>query len=391
MTLRSISRIAFVTAIIAAFTILSPAQDFPTARLLSSGTVTVTPTLTITDEALPEDAFLQNPYAVAFSPEGHVYVSDYGANHIKHFDAAGRFLGAIGRKGSGPGDLSSPGYIAAGAGRVCVWEPGNRRFSLFSAAGEFVKTFPLLPNFNRVLKVRILPDGRIAILAVRDDFADKENSQVGAILIHAPDDGSWNTAYERRIEIWNRITEPVHMSVPLPLNPKICWDVLPDGRLVVGYPATYELEILDLDKGQRTVFDTEYKPVAVTAEDKENHFASMTVAIIGADGSVSRKSGAPDYIVSNTSFPKNKPAFRDIISDDEGTIWVEPYLQNRSDEGKVFDALLPDGTFIRGIRITGGGAFPRYERSSSIVHRTFWRIETGEDGYSKIIRYKIGG
>jgi hypothetical protein len=129
------------------------------------------------------------------------------------------------------------------------------------------------------------------LLAVRDDFADKENSQVGAILIHSPDPGTWKTAYERRIKIWNRI---------------------------------------------------------------------------------------------------DKPAFRDLAADDEGTIWVEPYLENRAEEGKVFDAVLPDGSFIRGVRITGGGAFLRYERSSSIIGKTFWRIETGEDGFSKLVRYKSG-
>jgi hypothetical protein len=385
----------FPAVLVAAFipisTVLASAQSIPTAKLLSSGSLAASPDLVITDDSLPEDAFLQNPTGVAVSAEGHLYVCDYGANHIKHFDASGKFLGAIGRKGSGPGDLSSPGYIAAGAGRICVWEWGNRRFSLFTADGEFVNTFAPPQEFTRILKVRMLPDGRVAVLAVRDVFAGKENSQVGAILIDTPDDDAWKTVYERRIEIWKRIDEPAHFSVPLPFNPKICWDILPGGRLVVGYAESYELEILDPDAGHRTVFRTDYKPVAVTAKDKETHFASMTVAIVGPDGSVSRKSGAPDYIVSNTSFPKNKPAFREIAADDEGNVWIEPYLQNRAEEGTVFDVLEADGSFKRGIRIAGGGSFPRTERSSSIIGKTFWKIETGEDGFPKLVRYRIGG
>ena len=276
-------------------------------------------------------------------------------------------------------------------GRVCVWEWGNRRFSLFTTSGEFLKIFTPPQEFTRILKVRMLPDGRIAALAVRDVFVDKENFQVGAILIHSPDEGSWKTTYERRIQIWKRIDEPAHFSVPLPFNPKICWDVLPDGRLVVGYPVTYEFEILDPDTDRRAVFSSDYKPVAVTGKDKDSHFASMTVAIVGSDGSVSRKSGAPDYIISNTSFPRNKPAFRELAADDEGNIWIEPYLENRTDEGTVFDALRPDGSFISRIRVSGGGPFPRYERSSQVLHKTFWKIETGEDGFSKLVRYKIGG
>ncbi len=391
MTSRSLSRLVLVTVIISALKILSPAQDRPTARLFSSATVTISADLTVTDDSLSEDAFFQTPIGIAISTKGDVYVSDSQANHIKHFDAAGKLAGLIGRKGSGPGDLFSPGTIAAGAGRVCVWEAGNRRFSLFTAAGEFLKTFGPPQGFSRVLKVRMLPDGRVAALAVRDIFIDKENYQIATIFIRSPDDGSWKSTYERRIQIWKRVTEPAHFSVPFPFNATICWDVLPDGRLAVGYSESYELEILDPDKGDRTVFRTDHKPVIVTAKDKESHFASMTVAIVGSDGSVSRQSGAPDYIISNTSFPKNKPAFRDLTADDEGNIWVEPYLQNRGEEGKVFDVLEPDGTFISRVRISGGGTFPRHGRSSQVIGRAFWRIETGDDGYSKLVRYRVDG
>jgi len=35
------------------------------------------------------------------------------------------------------------------------------------------------------------------------------------------------------------------------------------------------------------------------------------------------KKGAPDYIKENTDFPKYKPAFKEIVTDDEGNIWVK--------------------------------------------------------------------
>ena len=90
------------------------------------------------------DLFNQ-PNHVAIAPNGDVYVSDgYQNSRVVHFDGNGQFVRIIGGvKGSQPGQLQVPHGVALDSrGRILVNDSDNQRVSIFDKDGKFVETWP---------------------------------------------------------------------------------------------------------------------------------------------------------------------------------------------------------------------------------------------------------
>lgn len=85
-----------------------------------------------------------SPSDVALSPQGTAHVVD-GLNHcVKSFDARGRLLATVGRKGSGPAQFDSPLGVAVGAsGKIYVADTGNHRIQIFDPSGQFIHKIDL--------------------------------------------------------------------------------------------------------------------------------------------------------------------------------------------------------------------------------------------------------
>ena len=86
------------------------------------------------------------PHGIAIDSQGLVYVTDWSNHRIQKFTPNGKFVAQFGSKGSGPGQLNSPGGIiidtaGAGTGLVYVSEAGNHRVLVFTSDGMFVSSF----------------------------------------------------------------------------------------------------------------------------------------------------------------------------------------------------------------------------------------------------------
>ena len=67
----------------------------------------------LTDLETPDGALNPLPWGIAADPLAErVYVADEPARRIAVFDAAGGFVGQLGRAGEGPGEFQSPGALA---------------------------------------------------------------------------------------------------------------------------------------------------------------------------------------------------------------------------------------------------------------------------------------
>lgn len=86
-------------------------------------------------------AGLYGPRGVAAAGDGSVWVADTGNNRLMVYDASLTSGRIVGKKGSGPGELSSPVGIAAGpSGSVYVADTGNNRIEVFDASGRFSRS-----------------------------------------------------------------------------------------------------------------------------------------------------------------------------------------------------------------------------------------------------------
>lgn len=89
---------------------------------------------------------------VAVTPEGHVFVIDFDQGRLLHYDASGKRLADVGRKGKGPGEFQNPGRVWYEDGQIFVHDPGMGAVSIFKADGTFVDraTFQSVPRMTKI-------------------------------------------------------------------------------------------------------------------------------------------------------------------------------------------------------------------------------------------------
>jgi DNA-binding beta-propeller fold protein YncE len=127
------------------------------------------------------DAF-NRPNAVAFAPNGDVYVSDgYVNSRVVQFTSEGKFVRIIGgKKGAGPGELQLPHGVAIDPqGRIVVADSDNKRLSIFAKDGTFIKTLAAPSRGGLV----ITPDGTMYVSDVNAGVVTVfKNDQIADIV-----------------------------------------------------------------------------------------------------------------------------------------------------------------------------------------------------------------
>ena len=74
---------------------------------------------------------------------GNVYIADSASHRIQVFTAEGEFLRTFGKKGEGNGELDWPSSISVDRNNnlVYVTERDNHRVSVFTSQGKFLTSF----------------------------------------------------------------------------------------------------------------------------------------------------------------------------------------------------------------------------------------------------------
>jgi len=357
-------------------------------ELFKSGNINLTRDFFISEKEFPEEVYFQSPRGIVIHTDGRIYVSDSSANNIKMISPEGKLIKVIGQEGQGPGDFYSPAFLAISKNRLVVWESMNRRFSILDMDGKFLKSAKIDDEMGRPIKMKALPDGRLVVMTESHVEIDNKLSQQYKLFLLSSDLEIVKTLYSHKLRRRKLITDPMRVYVPQPYAPNILWDVTADGCIVLGCSDLSDIEVHDPDLGRLFTFSFEYTPVKITNTDKDNHFSIFTMTVLRGNKK-EIKQGAPDYIKDNTGFPKYKPAFRDIVADDEGNIWVRPFHEDRELENHLFDVYDKKGQFIKRVQIFGETTFPSFF-TSKISNKVFWEIEKVDEEFFRIVRNKIG-
>ena len=99
----------------------------------------------------------------------------------------------------------------------------------------------------------------------------------------------------------------------------------------------------------------------------------------------------PEYITKYTEFPKHKPMYDNILVDSEGNILVVLNREQKSKNGKIFDAFDPEGKFISTVRIQGDVSIPDNPNGYIIYKRSLLLLKTGDDEVYRLSCHKISG
>jgi len=94
---------------------------------------------------------LFKPGRFTVDAEDNIYIGDDSDSAIKVFDSQGKYLRTIGREGQGPGEFTDIGDIfLLPNGRLLVIDFQTRRTLFFSPEGQFLSSFQLKKDFERI-------------------------------------------------------------------------------------------------------------------------------------------------------------------------------------------------------------------------------------------------
>jgi len=355
------------------------------AEIYRHGKVVLKPEMIIDSSSLPRGVLFVGVASVSFDALGNLYFLDFRDNNIKKFDSAGKFLQIIGQKGQGPGDFKSPVDFAIVKERIFVWDMGNRRICSLTLEGEAVTSRDISGLSGRPQKLRALPDGDLVVETKKIHFDDPKKPQDIFLELLSPDLQVKRIIYSQPVwrDKYIRTEQFGLVNIPQPFSPDIHWDITPDGRIIIGFAATYEFGIYNSQGNLLLSVKHPSKPVKITEKDKKNYFETITFF----DGK-SIKTGAPDFIVKNTEFPKYKPAYSSLQVDGEGNILVHPFIEERAKQLFIFDAFSSEGRFINRVKIIEP-EIDLFDRETKWQGRCVWIRKIDKKGATKFIRYRI--
>ena len=260
---------------------------------------------------------------------GRIYVLEGQADEIRVFDADGRYVRKIGRRGSGPGEFANPiGMDWDAEGNLWVVDVRNGRFAVFDTAGTYLTQHRRAAGFFAIpWPGGFGPDGRFLDIGL--DPPDQW------ILLRY--DAAMSPADTVRIPRFDAesFEIPQRMTVPVPFAPFLTWRLDRRGYIWSVITSRYRIVQQTLTGDTVRVIEMVYDPVPVTASDQEE--------VIEALEWFTREGGR----IEPSRIPREKPAIirHGILIDPSGYLLVRPVVPDAL-RLRVFDVFDPEGRYL---------------------------------------------
>jgi hypothetical protein len=168
-------------------------NESPEAEAVEPGVFALdtTPILTLGVSDGDPRLMFHRAHAARRTADGMLVVADGGTRQLRWFALDGTPVRAAGRQGEGPGEFTGSLALVPWAGdTVAVADRGNRRLSLLSPTGEFLRAITETPSDTSTLPWRPWMTARTAVLGAAGSVA---RACIGAALtvlpLHPLDDG----------------------------------------------------------------------------------------------------------------------------------------------------------------------------------------------------------
>jgi hypothetical protein len=287
--------------------------------------------------------------SLAVDDEERIYVLDSKEAHVKVFDRQGKYLRTIGRKGQGPGEFQSPLTVYITGQNELVVEDITRQLAFFSLEGKFKRN---------------LLTAKTGALAID---MDSEGNLIATVIVREQENPRYELQkFDPDLNYLHSLgSSPLRSATPggyNPFSPIIQSEINCYDRVVVAYPEKYELKIYDKSGTMIRKVMKEYDPVEITEEEIKEVTEARPVE-------------------GNLSIPKYHNAYRWVITDDEGRMFIRTYEGAVNSNEYYHDVFDEEGKYIAKIPL---GFFPRAWKNNKL-----YTIEADEDGYQYVKRYKV--
>ncbi|HEX2209770.1 MAG TPA: 6-bladed beta-propeller [Longimicrobium sp.] len=337
-------------------------------------------------EGDPNEQFARVTDALRLS-DGTLLVGDGQANEIRAFDAQGKYLRTVGRKGGGPGEFTGLfGMHLLPGDTVAAYDYQSNRLSFFSPSGALARSVTLR-EMNGKLPPRpigIFSDGRILVTPLYDpNFKDSSKpvrdtavlavfSAAGtqaASLGSVPGDETVTiTGGTGNNRMMLRSTPPFGLSTSFGVH---------GTRLLIGDPVRYELVERRPDGTVARLIRRSGEREPVTQADRDAYLERQ-----GEGMNDARFRPLHEQLEKQTVFPERKPFFTGLVMDAAGNAWVRrPSAPETEAPWDVFDPegrLLGTVTTPAGFRVTQIGEdfiVGTWEDEMDVPHVRIHRLE----------------
>jgi hypothetical protein len=322
--------------------------------------------------------------AIEATPDGGVIVVDAKSLDgliIRHFDANGKFVRNIGRKGRGPGEYDSPFglSIAAHANGSVYLRDGMRAANVYAADGKILSSFALAHNNGSTGEITPASDGSMYLRAPfgPNGFASVTGTTQRPML-HYSVDGKLLDSISTNVR-W--VLDGVDVSQRGRL--------LPDGRLLVT--RTDKVGFLIRNRqGQTMIAETPAVAVTYLREERDELMAGRKYLLDKCGEGMGTRAIIPEF----------KPPARASRVDIDGRVWIGRSTTSKKipptllascgnfkaevtfDEPPAFAGFLQDGTYLGEVR------FPVRTRVS-FVGNYAWAILPDADDVPTLVKYRL--
>lgn len=335
------------------------------------------------EEGTPSE--LVNPQSLALDAWSRVYVVDQKPMGIKVYGADGRFIRTIGREGEGPGEFRS-GFIAVHNGYVVIHDPNVARTTVWDTTGTYLRSWNSSCCFWSDIQVD--RQGRIYVPTMIPGPAnapERGTPYVRWTLQGVEVDTIWVPRNETQARYWTVTTSQggrtvAQMMMGVPLTPRIISTLNPDGGVIFGWSADYQVAVSAAGEDTSMVFGRVWTPLPVTAERKRLEVETMVSRLARNYGEDNLR-----QTFKTEDIPSSIPAFVGIHVDGDGYRWIR--LDPGTDSTRsTFDIFSAEGNFLGTLETSP--ALPQYGRMA------FGRGELvvareNDDGLPVVVRYAV--
>lgn len=350
---------------------------------------------------------------IAVAKDGSIYVLDRQIPTIRMYDANGKYVRTIGRRGQGPGEIASPSGIGVlPDGRLLLWDTANWRVNVYSATGASLThwSLPAAANSTAQMWRALIVDTAGAVYVMKSTFVrptDGTRPRVDYVWLKLRGDGSIvdtvrEPRWPRALPLLTATNGGSTKSIAVPFEPVPTWRISPLGYIVSGVPGRYAFE---LHTGARSVTSVrrDVQPVRVTAAERDSARKYVETSLRETD---------PGWGWGGVDVPRMKPAYETFALGLDGRIWitriseVSPRVGSINSSGgagrgapprpapaveaahvqrrpALYDVFEPSGAFIGQVQIPPG--------VSTVIRRGdyVWGVGYNDDDVAFVKRYRI--
>ena len=340
--------------------------------------------------------------------DGGVYVWDGQSHEVRRYDADGRLVRQVGRRGAGPGEYELViGMVTTEAG-LAAWDPIHQRLSLFDAADAFVRSWnPPHPDpgmgslhpdeeggfwlRHTLVDPQTAGSGGVGYVRLRADGTPTADTVPAPPFPHAE---FRLVARGPRLQVADRV----------PFTPSSLPALSPRGELATGSGERYAILLARPGAPPRRI-ERDVAAASVAEEERADAESRTTTMMRQAD---------PRWSWNGPPIPTTRPFFRALKFGLDGRLWVErslggvripddelepprpspmrmrdappppPLPPRRWRDSLAFDVFAPDGRYLGTVpkprdaeffTMRGDTIWGRLRDSLDVAYVARWRVE----------------